>query len=99
LSKKKVDKQVVKIVNNKTVHVELPGVIHKKLRAKLFLDELSMQKFFTLMAEKYVLEDSYVKSLVLEHADDVKNKKLDKLRNIDEKDLYDVIEKNSPFKG
>ena len=99
MSKKKVDKQVVKIVNNKTVHVELPGVIHKKLRAKLFLDELSMQKFFTLMAEKYVLEDSYVKSLVIEHADDVKNKKLDKLRNIDEKDLYDAIEKNSPFKN
>lgn len=99
MSKKKVNKQVVKIVNNKTVHVELPGVVHKKLRAKLFLDELSMQKFFTLMAEKYVLEDSYVKSLVLEHADDVKNKKLDKLRNIDEKDLYDAIEKNSPFKN
>jgi hypothetical protein len=99
LNKKKVDKQVVKIVNNKTVHVELPGVIHKKLRAKLFLDELSMQKFFTLMAEKYVLEDSYVKSLVIEHSDDVKNKKLDKLRNIDEKDLYDVIEENSPFKN
>lgn len=77
----------------------MPGVIHKKLRAKLFLDELSMQKFFTLMAEKYVLEDSYVKSLVIEHADDVKNKKLDKLRNIDEKDLYDAIEKNSPFKN
>lgn len=51
------------------------------------------------MAEKYVLEDSYVKSLVIEHADDVKNKKLDKLRNIDEKDLYDAIEKNSPFKN
>lgn len=99
MNKKKVDKQVVKIVNNKTVHVELPGVIHKKLRAKLFLDELSMQKFFTLMAEKYVLEDSYVKSLVIEHSDDVKNKKLDKLRNIDEKDLYDVIEENSPFKN
>lgn len=99
MNKKKVDKQVVKIVNNKTVHVELPGVIHKKLRAKLFLDELSMQKFFTLMAEKYVLEDSYVKSLVIERSDDVKNKKLDKLRNIDEKDLYDVIEENSPFKN
>lgn len=99
MNKKKVNKQVIKIANNKTVHVELPGVIHKKLRAKLFLDELSMQKFFTLMAEKYVLEDNYVKSLVLEHADDVKNKKLDKLRNIDEKDLYDAIEENSPFKN
>ena len=96
---KKVNKQVVKIINNKTVHIELPGAIHKKLRAKLFLDELSMQKFFALMAERYVLEDNYVKSLVLEHADDVKNKAIDKLRNIDEKDLYDAIEKNSPFKN
>jgi hypothetical protein len=99
LRSKKVNKQVVKIINNKTVHIELPGAIHKKLRAKLFLDELSMQKFFALMAERYVLEDNYVKSLVLEHADDVKNKAIDKLRNIDEKDLYDAIEKNSPFKS
>ena len=30
---------------------------------------------------------------------DIKDKKLNNLRNIDEKDLYNAIEENSPFKG
>lgn len=91
-------KQVQKIVNNKTVHVELPGQIHKKLRALLFLNEISMQKFFTLMAEKYVLQDNYVHNIVNERVKEIKENKLDKMRNVSKKDLYDAIEKNSPFK-
>jgi len=94
----RLNKQVRKIVNNKTVHVEIPGEIHKKLRAKLFLDELSMQNFFRLMSEKYVNDDIYIKDLVSVRVDEIKNKKLDKLREISEKDLYNAIEQNSPFK-
>ncbi len=96
---RKNNKQVKKIVNNKTVHIELPGQIHKKLRALLFLNELSMQKFFTLMAEKYVLSDNYLHDLVDKRVDEIKENNLNKLRNINEKDLYDAIEENSPFKG
>ena len=98
MSKKRFNKQVVKILNNKTVHIEIPGEIHRKLRAKLFLDELSMQQFFRLAAEKYVNDDQYIKELVLERVDDIKNKKIDKLKEINEKDLYNAIEENSPFK-
>ena len=96
---RKNNKQVKKIVNNKTVHIELPGQIHKKLRALLFLNELSMQKFFPLMAEKYVLSDNYLHDLVDKRVDEIKENNLNKLRNINEKDLYDAIEENSPFKG
>ena len=96
---RKNNKQVKKIVNNKTVHVELPGQVHKKLRALLFLNELSMQKFFTLMAEKYVLNDNYLHDLVDKRVDEIKKDSLNKLRNIDEKDLYNAIEENSPFKS
>ena len=96
---RKNNKQVKKIVNNKTVHVELPGQVHKKLRALLFLNELSMQKFFTLMAERYVLNDNYLHDLVDKRVNEIKENNLNKLRNIDEKDLYDAIEENSPFKG
>ena len=91
------NKQIQKIINNKTVHIELPGQIHKKLRALLFLNELSMQKFFTLMAEQYTLNDSYIHKLVNERVDEIKEEKLNKLRNIEKKDLYDAIEKNSPI--
>jgi len=94
---KKSSKQVQKILNNKTVHIEMPGQTHKKLRALLFLNEISMQKFFNLMAEKYVLNDNYLHDIVNKRVDEIKENKLDKLRNIEEKDLYDAIEKNSPF--
>ncbi len=98
MKNKSINKQVQKIVNNKTVHVEIPGEVHRKLRAKLFLDELSIQNFFRLMSEMYVNDDVYIKDLVSVRVDELKNKKLDKLREINKKDLYDAIEQNSPFK-
>jgi hypothetical protein len=64
----------------------------------LFLKELSMQRFFRMMSEKLVEGDPYIVSLVEERVNEIKNKKLDNLREIEEKDLYDVIEQNSPFK-
>tara|TARA_B100000035_G_C20852929_1_gene488268 strand:- start:415 stop:717 length:303 start_codon:yes stop_codon:yes gene_type:complete len=98
MKNKRLSKQVKKIINNKTIHVEFPGELHKKLRTKLFLDEMSMQKFFRLMAEKYVNDDLYLKELVHERIDELKNKKVNNLKDINEKDLYSAIEENSPFK-
>ena len=93
------NKQIAnKIINNKTIHFELQGNIHKKLRALLFLKEISMQKFFRLMAESFVDGDDYINKLVLKRVDEIKNNKLSKLKNIDTKELYNVIEENSPFK-
>lgn len=51
-----------------------------------------------MMSEKLVEGDPYIVSLVEERVNEIKNKKLDNLREIEEKDLYDVIEQNSPFK-
>ena len=98
MKNKRLSKQVKKIINNKTIHVEFPGELHKKLRTKLFLDEMSMQKFFRLMAERYVNDDLYLKELVHERIDELKNKKVNNLKDINEKDLYSAIEENSPFK-
>lgn len=89
--------KVEKILNNKTVHLEIPGSVHRKLRAILFLKEISMQEFFRLSAEMIVLGDDYMTKAVEKRVDDIKNKKLSKIRNIEEKDLYDVIQQNSPF--
>jgi len=94
------DKQIAnKIINNKTIHFELQGNIHRKLRASLFLKELSMQKFFRLMAESFVDGDEYINKLVLKKVDEIKRNKLSKLKNIDTKELYNVIEANSPFEN
>ena len=90
--------KVEKIINNKTFHLEMHGYIHRKLRAMLFLKEISMQEFFRLSAEMVVLGDKHMLNAIEKRVDDIKNKKLSKIRNIEEKDLYDVIEQNSPFK-
>lgn len=91
------NKQVKKIINNKTVHIELPGEVHKRLRAQLFVNEISMQQFFKLISEKIVDNDQYILQLVEDRVDLIKENKLDKLREINPKDLYNVIEKNSPL--
>lgn len=92
-------KQIKKIYNNKSLHTTLPGAVHKKLRAFLFLKEISIQEFFRMIAENAVLGDQYIEKLIDQRVKDIKNRKLDNLRNVDEKDLYDAIEENSPFKG
>lgn len=98
MNKKDLNKQIAKVVNNKTIHFELPGTVHRKLRASLFLKEISMQAFFRLISEKVVNDDQYLNQLIEERVEEIKEKKLNKLRDIDEKDLYNVIEENSPFK-
>jgi len=95
---KKQKKQVTKILNNKTIHFVLPGEIHRKLRALLFLKESSMQAFFKLMSEKFIEGDPYIMDILEKRISDIKNKKLDNLREINEKDLYNAIEENSPLK-
>ena len=91
------NKQVKKIINNKTVHIELPGEVHKRLRAQLFVNEISMQQFFKLMSEKVVENDQYILQLIEDRVDLIKENKLNKLKEINPKDLYNVIEKNSPL--
>ena len=92
-----IDKQIKKVINNKTIHIELPGEVHKRLRAQLFVKEISMQQFFKLIAEKIVEEDQYILRLVEERVDLLKENKINKLKEVNSKDLYDVIEKNSPL--
>ena len=58
-----------------------------------------MQQFFRLVSEKYVNDDKNLKKLVCERVDEIKNNKLNKLREVNEKDLYNAIEENSPFKN
>mgnify|MGYP003984093827 FL=1 len=93
------EKQIAKkIINNKTIHFELQGNVHKKLRALLFLKELSMQKFFRLVSETFIDGDEYLNKLVENKVKDNKNKVITRLKNIDTKDLYNAIEENSPLK-
>ena len=50
------------------------------------------------MLESFVDGDSYLHELVDERIRDIKNNKIDHMKNVNKKELYDVIEQNSPFK-
>lgn len=86
-----------KILNNKTIHVEIPGEIHRKLRALLFLKESSIQSFFRLMAESFVEGDEYINKKVEKRVNEIKENSLSITKSVNEKDLYNAIEKNSPI--
>tara|TARA_B100000674_G_C37731484_1_gene864514 strand:- start:492 stop:803 length:312 start_codon:yes stop_codon:yes gene_type:complete len=90
--------QAKKILNNKTVHFVLPGEIHRKMRAKLFLKESSIQNFFKVLSEKFIEDDPYIISILEKSVADIKENKIKKLKEVNEKDLYDAIESESPFK-
>lgn len=99
MTNKKMTRQAKKAAGiNKSVHIEVHNNVHRKLRALLFLKEMSLQGFFRLMAESFVNGDPYIESLIDQRINDIQNKKLDQLRNINKSELYNAIEENSPFK-
>lgn len=100
MSNKKMTRQAKKAAGiNKSVHIEVHNSVHKKLRALLFLKEMSLQGFFRLMAESFINGDDYIEKLVDQRVDDIQNKRLDQLRNVNKSELYNAIEENSPFKN
>ena len=100
MSNKKMTRQAKKAAGiNKSVHIEVHNNVHKKLRALLFLKEMSLQGFFRLMAESFINGDDYIEKLVDQRVDDIQNKRLDQLRNVNKSELYNAIEENSPFKN
>lgn len=99
MTNKKMTRQAKKAAGiNKSVHIEVHNSVHKKLRALLFLKEMSLQGFFRLMAESFINGDDYIEKLVDQRVDDIQNKRLDQLRNVNKSELYNAIEENSPFK-
>ncbi len=99
MTNKKMTRQAKKAAGiNKSVHIEVHNNVHRKLRALLFLKEMSLQAFFRLMAESFVNGDPYIENLIDQRINDIQNKKLDQLRNINKSELYNAIEENSPFK-
>ena len=53
-----------------------------------------MQEFFRMSAEMVVLGDQYMLKSIEKRVDDIKNKKLSKIRNIEEKDLLSLLVMN-----
>lgn len=86
-----------KLINDKCVHITLEGYMHRKLRALLFLKDANIQTFMRLIVEKFVNGDEYIEKLIEERVKEKKEQKINALKNLNEKDIYNAIEENSPF--
>lgn len=83
------------LIENKCVHLTIEGYTYKKLRALLFLKDANIQTFMRMIVEKFVNGDEYIEKLIEQRVRDIKQQKLNTLKNIKEKDLYNAIEENS----
>jgi len=90
-------KEVEYISKKKSIHVNIDKSQHRMFRSKLFLNELTMQQFISMIITKFNVDDPSILKMVIELKDDLKEKEISKLKGIDEKDLYDAIEKYSPI--
>lgn len=85
------------ISKKKSIHINIEKSQHRMFRSKLFLNELTMQQFISMIISKFNVDDPSILKLVEELRMDLKEKEISKLKGIDEKDLYDAIEKYSPL--
>ena len=85
------------ISKKKSIHVNIDKSQHRMFRSKLFLNELTMQQFISMIITKFNVDDPSILKMVIELKDDLKEKEISKIKGIDEKDLYDAIEKYSPI--
>lgn len=92
------EEEITLLLQKKTVHVTLNEDLHKSLRANLFLDGITINQFFEKIAFFYVNNNENIKTLLPEIKKGIKEEKLDKLRNINKKDIYEQIENLSPIK-
>ena len=90
-------KEVEYISKKKSIHINIDKSQHRMFRSKLFLNELTMQQFISMIITKFNVDDPSILKMVIELKDDLKEKEINKLKGIDEKDLYDAIEKYSPI--
>jgi len=92
------EEEIQLLLKKKCVHVALNEDLHKNLRVNLFLDGITINEFFEKIALLYVNDNQNIKCLIPSIKKEIKEQKLDKLRNINKKDIYEQIENLSPIK-
>lgn len=91
-------KEVDYINRKKTIHINIGENQHRVFRSSLFLHGLNMTQFFEACVMKLNENDASMLKIIEELKQDIKQKKLDNLRNIDRDELYNLIEDNCPQK-
>jgi len=79
------------------VHVGIMKGTLREVRLSLLKEGLSLQSFFSYMAELVTLYDPRIMELVEELKELKENKELAKLSEIDTEQLYNILDRISPF--
>ncbi len=84
-------------MNRKSVHINLNEGVHTEFRIIAFQNKLSMQEIISSLVTKLVDKDPYLESLIEELKKNKKSKELQSLTNVESFDVFDEINKQSPF--
>tara|TARA_B100001057_G_C22867291_1_gene957105 strand:+ start:4318 stop:4581 length:264 start_codon:yes stop_codon:yes gene_type:complete len=84
-------------LNRKSVHINLNEGVHTEFRIIAFQNKLSMQEIISSLVTKLVDKDPYLESLIEELKKNKKSKELQSLTNVESFDVFDEINKQSPF--
>ena len=84
-------------MNRKSVHINLNEGVHTEFRIIAFQNKLSMQEIISFLVTKLVDKDPYIESLIERLKHNKKSKELDSLTNVESVDVFDEINKQSPF--
>jgi len=82
----------------KDIHVYLEENIHKILKLELYSQDLSIQEFFKEISSLLCSRDERIIQIINEYKNKRLAENISNLDNLKMKDIYDAIEKNSPFK-
>ena len=84
-------------MRRKSVHINLNEGVHTEFRIIAFQNKLSMQEIISFLVTKLVDKDPYLESMISDLMDNKKSKELDSLTNVESVDVFDEINKQSPF--
>ena len=87
------------IDQKKDIHIYLDKNIHKILKLELYSHDVSIQEFFGIVSNLLCSRDERIIHIVDEYKDKRTEENISNLDNLKMKDIYDAIEKNSPFKS
>lgn len=82
----------------KSLHINLSKNLYNIFKLELYSHEISNAEFFTMITKLLSKRDSRIIELINEYKENKLDENLENIENLKMKDVYDAIERNSPFK-
>ena len=83
----------------KSLHVYLDKNLYKILKLELYSEDLSCGEFFNELSRLLCSRDERIVEIITEYKLERLNRNIEDLEKVKMKDVYEAIERNSPFKN